>query len=225
MAVETAAALISLVAAQLIWGRFRQSLELRDLLLTGSLAIFAVTNLLFSAIPAIWDRDPGSFATWAPAGGRLLGAALMAASASRRPGAPSADARRPSPVRRNRVGLAAMAFVVAVGGDALPKAIPADLSPVGGTRPRVIGNPVVLASELMTMLLFAVTAIGYVRVAEARREDLADWLAVAATLGAFSRLNFFLFPSLYSPYFYTGDVLRLGFFIAIAVGGSSRCAG
>jgi signal transduction histidine kinase len=220
VAVETAAALISLVAAQLIWGRFRQSLELRDLLLAGSLAIFAVTNLLFSAIPAIWDRDPGSFATWAPVCGRLLAAALMAASAvapDRVLHRPMLDARRLFAVLA--LGLAAMAVLVAVAGDELPKAIPANLSPDGGTRPRVVGNPTVLASELVTMLLFAVTAAGYVRVAETRRDEMARWLAVAGTLGAFSRLNFFLFPSLYSPYFYTGDVLRLGFFIAIAVGG------
>src|SRR5215208_5539585 len=81
VAVETAAALISLVAAQLAWGRFRQSLQRRDLLLAGALSVFAATNLLLSAIPAIADSSPGSFATWAPAGGRLLGAALLAASA------------------------------------------------------------------------------------------------------------------------------------------------
>ena len=220
VAVETAAALISLVAAQLVWGRFRQSLELRDLLLAGSLAVFAVTNLLFSAVPAIWDDDPGSFATWAPVSGRLLGAALMAASAvvpGRVLHRPLVDARRLFAALA--LALAAVTLVVAVAGDALPKAIPADLSPGGGTRPRVVGNPTVLASELLTMLLFIVTAAGYARVAETREDEFARWLGVAGTLGAFSRLNFFLFPSLYSPYFYTGDVLRLGFFAAIAVGG------
>jgi signal transduction histidine kinase len=39
-------------------------------------------------------------------------------------------------------------------------------------------------------------------------------------LGAFSRLNFFLFPSLYSAYFYVGDVLRLASFGCIAIGGA-----
>ena len=72
VAVETAAALISLVAAQLVWGRFRQSFQLRDLLLVASLGMFAAANLLFSAVPAIVDDHPGSFATWAPAAGRLL---------------------------------------------------------------------------------------------------------------------------------------------------------
>ena len=219
-AAETAAALISIAAAQLAWGRFRQSLTQSDLLLAGALAVFAVANLLFSAIPAISDPEPGSFATWAPAGGRLLGAALLAASAvvvDQVLRHPMRDARRL--LVAILVALAGLTLAVAFGGDALPKAVPAELSPVAGSQPRVVGNPVVLTSELLSMLLFAVAAIGYARMADVRHDVFAYWLAVAATLGAFSRLNFFLFPSLYSPYFYTGDVLRLGFFIAIAIGG------
>jgi len=221
VAVETAAALISLVAAQLAWGRFRQSLQRRDLLLAGALSVFAATNLLLSAIPAIADSSPGSFATWAPAGGRLLGAALLAASAvvvEHVLRYPRRDARRLAEALVLGFGL--FVLVVAVVGDALPKAIPADLSPSGASRPRVVGNPTVLGSELLSMVLFGVAAVGYARQADIREDAFARWLAVAATLGAFSRLNFFLFPSLYSPYFYTGDVLRLGFFLAIAIGGA-----
>lgn len=44
-------------------------------------------------------------------------------------------------------------------------------------------------------------------------------MAIGATLSAFARLNYFLFPSLYSEWFYTGDVLRLGFFLALLMGG------
>jgi hypothetical protein len=44
IAVETAAALVSIVAAQLIYGRFRQSYALDDLLLTASLCVFAVAS-------------------------------------------------------------------------------------------------------------------------------------------------------------------------------------
>ena len=97
--------------------------------------------------------------------------------------------------------LGVLMLAVTVGGDALPKAVPADLSPVGGSQPRVVGNPVVLASELLSMALFAVAAVGYARAADIRHDAFAHWLAIAATLAAFSRLNFFLFPSQYSPYF------------------------
>jgi len=220
VAVETAAALISIVAAQLAWGRFRLSLKRGDLLLAGALVVFAIANLLFSAIPAIADSEPGSFATWAPATGRLLGAALLAASAvvpDRVLRHPTREASRLLAVIAIVLGVLTLAVVV--GGDALPKAVPPDLSPIGGSQPRVVGNAVVLTSELLSMVLFAVAAVGYARAADAGHDAFAHWLAIGATLGAFSRLNFFLFPSLYSPYFYTGDILRLGFFVAVAIGG------
>lgn len=221
VAVETAAALVSLVAAQLVWGRFHQSLRLRDLLLVASLGVFAVANLLFSAVPAIADEHPGSFATWAPAGARLLGAALMALSVvvpDRALLRPMRDARRL--LAGCVLGLAAIGVAAALAGDALGVAIPADLSPEGSGRPRIVGNPAVLVTEAAVMLLFIVAAVGYTRIAERTGDELARWLGVAGTLGAFSRLNDVLFPSLYSPYFYTGDLLRLGVFLALAVGGA-----
>ena len=221
VAVETAAALISLVAAQLVWGRFRQSLQLRDLLLVASLGMFAAANLLFSAVPAIVDEHPGSFATWAPAAGRLLGAALMALSA----GVPERVLRRPArDVRRlligSLLGVAGISVAAALAGDALGVAIPADLSPDDTGNPRLVGNPAVLGTEAAVMLMFTLAAVGYAQLAERTGDELARWLAIAGTLGAFSRFNYVLFPSLYSPYFYTGDVLRLGFFLALAVAGA-----
>ena len=74
--------------------------------------------------------------------------------------------------------------------------------------------------QLAEMGLFTVAALGFARRAARARDELARWLAIAATLGAFSRLNYFLFPSLYSSYFYVGDFLRLGFFLALFVGGA-----
>jgi signal transduction histidine kinase len=54
---------------------------------------------------------------------------------------------------------------------------------------------------------------------DAHSDDLlARWLAVGATLGAFARLNYALFPSLYTQWFYAGDVLRLSCFLAIFLG-------
>jgi signal transduction histidine kinase len=220
-AVEAVAAVIAIVAAQLIYGRFRQSLQVRDLLLTAALTVFAVANLFFSAIPAVVDHEPGPFATWAPACGRLLGTALMALAAV----VPNRTLHRPMRDARELLAaclllLGAIVATVAIVGDALPRAIPPDLSPESAGRPRIVGNPIVLGVELSVMLLFAVAAVGFGRLAERTGDEFMRWLAIASTLGAFSRLNFFLFPSLYSAFFYTGDVLRLAFFLALAVGGA-----
>jgi signal transduction histidine kinase len=117
------------------------------------------------------------------------------------------------------LALGALALAVAIGADALPEAIAPDLSP-DGRHARVVGNPTVLGAHLAVMLLFGVAAAGFARLAQRTGDELSRWLAIASVLGAFAWLNYFLFPSLYSPYFYVGDVLRLGFFLALFVGGS-----
>jgi signal transduction histidine kinase len=223
VALETAAALISLLTAQLLYGRFRQTLERRDLLLTAALSTFAASNLLFSAVPAIAATRPGSFATWAPVGGQLLAATLLAAAAL----APARALRHPVDDARRVLGacalaIAAIALAAAVAGGMLPRAIPADLSPASPSRPRVVGNATILAAQFAMMVIMALAAIGFTRRARRRSDELTRWLAVAATFGAFARLNYFIFPSLYSEYFYAGDILRFCFVLALFGGGVSE---
>jgi signal transduction histidine kinase len=115
--------------------------------------------------------------------------------------------------------LGGLALIVGLAAGLLPEAIAPDLSPLG-RHARVVGNPTILAAQLTVTLLFGVAAAGFARRAEGTGDELSRWLAIAATLGAFAWLNYFLFPSLYSPYFYAGDVLRLGFFLALFAGGA-----
>jgi signal transduction histidine kinase len=221
VAVETAAALISIVAAQLIYGRFRESYALDDLMLTAGLSVFAVANLLFSTIPELTGSEREAFGAWSSLGARLLGAALIAVAAV----APDRNLRHPQRDARRllsgcALALGALALGVALAGDGLPRVIPPDLSSEGLRHTRVAGPAAVLAAQLAVMLLFGVAAAGFVRRAERGADELSRWLAIATTLGAFAWLNYFLVPSLYSRYFYTGDVLRLGFFFALFVGGA-----
>jgi signal transduction histidine kinase len=219
VAVETVAALISLLAAQLMYGRFRRSLDHTDLILMAALVLFAGSNLLFSALPAIAHLGTGAFSTWASLTAGTIAAALFAAGAF---APPSYVRRRTAAVRRVVVlcvlVLAGIAVVTAVARDWLPEAIDPSLSPTAHSRPRVVGDPVVLGLQLVIMALFAAAAIAFTRSAERKRDPLILWFAIGAALAAFARLNYFLFPSRYSEYFYTGDVLRLGFFAALLVG-------
>ncbi|MDP9373206.1 MAG: ATP-binding protein, partial [Chloroflexota bacterium] len=220
VAMETAAGLISLLAAQLAYGRFRRTLELRDLMLTAALFVFAVANLAFSTVPAITGSEATAFATWAPVASRLVGALLMAASAfapARRMHRPGADARR---WLGSCAGiLILIGVIVATAADALPTAIDPQISPESSARPLVVGNPVVLALQLVVMLLFGLAAIGFARHSAQTGDRFIHWVAIGTTLAAFARLNYFLFPSLYTEWFYAGDVLRLGFFLALLAGG------
>jgi len=219
VAVEVVAAMASVMAAQLAYGRFRRTLELHDVLLLAALFSFAAVNLLFGAIPAVFDTQPGRFATWAPVGGALVSTALLAAAAF----TPARMLHRPGLAARRALwaaagGLALVAAAVVMARDALPVAVAPELTPGHADGPRIATDPAVLATQLLSMLLFAAAAAGFAG-RDARTDDpLARWLAVAATFGAFARLNYSLFPSLYTQWFYTGDVLRLSCFVAIFCG-------
>ena len=78
VAIETAATLIALLGALLLVGRFLRAPMQPELVLAGSLLLLGLTNLCFSVIPWVVDNERGSFDTWAPIAGRLLGAAGIA---------------------------------------------------------------------------------------------------------------------------------------------------
>jgi signal transduction histidine kinase len=225
VAVEVTAAVTALVAAQLVYGRFRRSLERRDVLLSAALLVLAVTNLCFSAVPAIAGGRPNDFATWAPVGGRLLGAALLTAAAFM-----SADrVRFPRRAERTWIG-GCMGVLVLNGllavalGDALPAALPPGISPEDSARPLIVGHPAVVGLQVVNMLLYGAAAVGFARRAEQRCDTMLHWFAVAAVVGAFARVNYFLFPSVYSEWFYAGDILRLLFFLGVFAGALTEIA-
>lgn len=114
------------------------------------------------------------------------------------------------------------AITLTVAGDWLPGAIEPGQSPQRSSQPHIVGAPAMLALQLLVMGFFAAAAIGFARGSERTHDPLTLWFAIGATLATFAGLNYVLFPSLYSEYFYTGDVLRLGFFVALLVGGAQE---
>lgn len=220
VAVETAGALISLLAAQLMYGRFRRSLDRGDLLLTAALVLFTGANLLFSAIPAMANLGPGLLDMWGSAVAAALAAALLAAGAFAAP----RTVRRPTAATRRVVvlcGLAllAIAIATAAAGHWLPRTIAPHVSFAESSLPRVVGEPVGLALQLLVIGCFTAAAFGFARGAERTDDALTLWFSIGAALAAFAGLNHVLFASLYSDFFYAGDVLRLGFFVALLIGG------
>ena len=216
VALETAAALIGLLAAYLVFGRFRRSGRLDDFVLCYSLSLLAFSNLFFAAIPAISESGSDRFGTWARLIGQLLGAVLFAAASV-------------APQRRLRLSrtqtivaaislpvvLAGVAIVVASLGSRLPTGVELILSPDDSARPRLEGNVSLLAAQLAGMGLYCFAAVGFARKARATGDELLKWLAVGALFGTFARLNYFLYPSLYTDYVYSGDFFRLAFYVAI----------
>jgi signal transduction histidine kinase len=218
VAIETAATLIALLVAALLVGRFVRAPMEPDLVLAASLLLLALTNLCFSVIPWVADDELGSFDTWAPIAGRLIGAAGVAVGAM----------MAPRPVWQPRRALlraiwAVAAILLAIGlatavlAPHLPVGIDPDVPP-DPSGPALVGEPSVLATQVVAMVLYAIAAFGFARRAKRTADELMSWLAAAATIAVFSRLNYFLFPSGNSEWVYAGDFLRLAFYALILIG-------
>lgn len=218
VALDTAVGLIALLAGYLVYGRFLLSRSWRDLVLTASLLILGITNLILSTLPSIVFENRQGFFIWGVACGRLAGAVLFAFSAITRD--------RMIPVKKHvsawtliAVSLVvplAIAFVLSLFQ--LDPGISPTLSPNSSNRPLLMGHPLLLGVQLAAMCLYGSAAVGLARRARETHDELLLWLAAGAAMSAFARLNYFLFPSIYSDWVYTGDFLRIGAHVLFLVG-------
>lgn len=218
VAIETAATLIALLAAALLIGRFFRAPTQSELVLAASLLLLGLTNLCFSVIPWVVDEQPGSFDTWAPIAGRLLGAAGLAIAPFAGTG-PLEDSERAA--ARTLAAVLGVLLLIGVAGAVLAPHLPVGIDPDLPPDPSgvdLVGEPALLVAQLVSLFLYSVAAIGFARRAARTGDELMSWLAAAMTVAAFSRLNYFLFPSLNSEWVYTGDFLRLATYVLMLVG-------
>jgi signal transduction histidine kinase len=212
VALEAAAALIALLAAFLVFGRLQRSARLDDLLLACGLGVVALANFGFRAVPAVAGAGDSRFVLWSAVGGRLLGAALLAAAAF----APRRVPKRHSRTLYWAVALS-VAFVAAAATGAL-LAEPHLPSAASAAYPSLDAHPVLLATQLFAALFYAAAAVGFAQRAEARKDALMHWLALACVVSVFSRINYFLFPSADTDGVYLGDGFRVAFFFLLLIG-------
>jgi len=215
---EATASLIGILTTVLLWGRLRHRQMLGDLLLFVAVGVLALTNFLFAAIPAAIWREPHPFSTWTTLASAALAAGLLAAAAFVR------DRRLDDYERAGRVavigiGVSLILIGLAVGAfvSKLPLGIDPSRSPVDIPGP-IAGNAVVAASQLLIAALFVVASLGFTQLAERSRDEFLLWLGAGCAVSAFARVNYFVFPSLYSEWVYTGDALRLAFYLLLFVG-------
>jgi hypothetical protein len=81
VALETAAALTSLLAGFLVFARLWRARRLNELLLTCALALLALLNLFFLTVPALAGLVPPGLVIWGALAGSSLAAALFALAA------------------------------------------------------------------------------------------------------------------------------------------------
>jgi signal transduction histidine kinase len=223
--IATAVALIGMLAAGLVAGRFLRSRQLQDLALTLALVVLSATNLFGSAIPSAFGELDSHFVAWAPFCGRLLGALLFALSVA----VPDREVPNPKQAVWLTVlgGLAiagALMLVVAIfspsWADPMFDAIPPDES----GAPHLTSDALQLVVLAVTFALYLLAAVGFVRRAETTGDELFGWFALATPFAAAAAANYFLFPSLYPGWVYSADIFRLGFYGMLAVGAAREIA-
>lgn len=218
IALLTAQVLIALLCAYLLVGRLQRRATLNELFLCLALVTLSLANLFFAVVPAIVGDDPSLFSTWSALLGRLVGATLFAAAAFAPARPVPRLARTTVLIGMGPTGmLVAIAVLIGLLHSHLPRVIEPDATPVSSEGPWLQGHPAILVLQLIGAALFAAAAVGFALRAERTGDRLVHWLAIGAVFAATSCVNYFLYPSIFTDYVYTGDLFRLLFFVAVLV--------
>jgi signal transduction histidine kinase len=219
LVLDSVDACVALLVAYLVHGRYVRRGRVQDLLISQGLVLLAVAGLgltyLAEAFPGF---APGTFDVWLPLTVRVLGAILIVA------GALCGRAVRPMPLLQQWPAIPAVAIVAVVLsvllplGSSLPVALNLSSSPDSAESPFLTGHVVLLAAQALAAACFLVASIAYTGQAMRYHDELLRWLGPACALAGFARVNYMLFPSLYTDWLYTGDVLRTGSYLLLLVG-------
>jgi signal transduction histidine kinase len=220
VAIETAAALAAALTALLVLGRFRDQGRAADVLLAWSLLCLACANTMLSAAPIIAGHDvQPPFVMWLAVFVSLAGAAGFALSAA-------LDTRQI--VRRARalyVGAGGLALVIAVSAGVSAR-FATRLGSASGTPPELsarphLSGPIALVSvQMLAAGLFLFAAACFTRKAARRGDRFVGLFGIACVLAAFARINYVLFPSLFTEVVYSGDLFRLASYLTLLVAAS-----
>jgi signal transduction histidine kinase len=216
LVLETTAALVALLAAYLLFGRFRTSRRANDLALIYPLGLFAASNVFVSFVSP--GTTPGALEGWVPPIVRLIAAATFAVAAFVPPRMVKSPVGAARFVAAASIGtLSVVALVVSLFSSVLPRV----LEPAAVDRADIAvlaGHPLLLATFAAAAVLFGAASVGFARAAVRDADELMVWFSGGAVLAGIASLHYFLFPSRFSDWVYTGDILRIGFYALLLVG-------
>jgi signal transduction histidine kinase len=208
---------VALLVAYLVYGRFLRGRRLQDLLLAQGVFLLAIAGLgLTSFLGLFHDFPPETLDVWLPMAVRVVGALLVMVASL-------VGDRGVIRGRYSWARVAPWAFVAVVvvvlwlGRDRLPPAL-GPSPPPSAQHPVISGHPLLLAAHGITALSFVIASVSFTARAGRRDDELLRWLGPAWGLAAFARVNYVLYPSLYSDWIYTGDLLRTGCYLLLVVG-------
>ena len=218
VALETTAAIAASAAAFLLLGRFWRTGFLDELILSAGLSLLAVSNFAFAALPAVFDLQSNRASVWSMLMTALVAALFICVAAL-------------LPRRRLTVGprwpLVAYgsALTLAIAASAPVVVFPGLLPGVELSVSSTNAHPSLVAGlQLGLTLLYILAALGYARRHRLTNDELSGWLAIAFILSAASHINYYFHPAALSNWVYTGDVFRLGFYLALLIGAAREIA-
>jgi signal transduction histidine kinase len=217
LVLDSVDACVALLVAYLVHGRFSRSRRLQDLLLSQGLFLLGVAGLAVTLLlGTLTVFRPGTFDVWLPLAIRVTGAALIAVAA--------VAGRRRVPDAWKRLAQAgpwmlttAVVTVLCILRDHLPEGL-AQSPPASAQRPVIVGHPGVITAQVLTAVCFLAASVGFTLEATRRHDELLRWVGPACAVAGFARVNYALFPSLYSGWVYTGDLLRTGSYLLLLIG-------
>jgi signal transduction histidine kinase len=218
LVLDTVDSCVALLVAYLVYGRFARGGTSQDLLLTQGLVLLAVAGFgLTSAVQALSGIRGGTIDIWLPLTVRLVGALLIAVAALGGPRQVTSAWRGWAVV--GPAAVVAVAFLTFFAARSrLPVALDPTYFPTSAQHPVLTGHPLLLVAQAVSASCFLLAAIAFTRTSSRRDDQLLRWLGPACALAAFSRVNYMLFPSLYTDWLYAGDVLRTGCYVLLLVG-------
>lgn len=218
LVVDSVDACVALLVAYLLAHRYLRRHRLQDLLLAQGMVLLAVAGTGLSWLTgSLTGEGDGSIDIWLPLALRVTGAVLIAAAALV---SPHRETPRKAPLRT--VGIPGALVILAsivlwFGRSHLPLAW--DRLSVAAPQGALFAvHPLFVTAQAVAALCFVAASIAFTRRAADRDDALLDWLGPACAVAAFARVNYALYPSLYTDWFYTGDLLRTSFYLLLLVG-------
>ncbi len=218
---ETADTCAAMLAAYLLYGRWLRSHRRQDLLLLHGLILVATAGLVLTALRLVGGEGPGTWDVWLPLALRTAGIVCIVAAALSGDVVTRVSTRRWG-VLAAVVGIVAALMVLGAVQSWLPVALDPDVAPPSASAPVLVGHPVLLGVQLATFACYALAATLFTMQARRRDDVFMLWLGPACALAGVARLNYFLYPSVYSDWLYVGDVLRFASYVVLTVGATSE---
>jgi signal transduction histidine kinase len=224
VALETTAAIAALAAAFLLFGRFRRTGFLDELILSAGLSLLALSNFAFAAVPAVFGLHSNRALVWGMLYTGTVAALFIAVAALLPRRRLAAGPRWPLVVYGFALSLTVVgAALIVAFEENLPRSITVS-GGAGNAHRDIVAHPPLLTMQLLLALLYLLAALGFARRHRLTGDELSGWLLVACIFSAAGRVNYAFHPSLYSTWVYTGDVFRLGFYVALLIGAAREIA-